>query len=315
MANMHTPYYKLDNSSVVTILGGNGFVGKHIAVEVAKSGAIIKIIARNASDAKQLMTAGYVGQIALIDMDVKNQAKLEEAIKSSDVVINTIGLLYSKGKQNFKSMHVELASDLGKLCSKHHIKRLIHISALGVSNVTDSAYAQSKLEGEKQLLRHYPSAIILRPSVIFGPEDNFINLFNSIANFSPFIPLIGGGRTKFQPVYVMDVARAVVQVLQPKYANICGKVLELGGPNVLSLKEILQVMLNVAHKKRCFLTIPFSVAEVQAAFMELLPKPLLTRDQLKLLKHSNVLTSINGLKVLDIAPTPLKTGLTQYFKS
>lgn len=315
MSNMHVGYYKIDNNSIVTILGGNGFIGQHIVAELAKSGAVIRVIGRNATDAKQLMTTGYVGQVALIDMDLKDEAKLQAAIKSSDVVINLIGIMHISGKQTFQRMHIELAEKIAKLCTLNDVKRLVHISALGIDHALNSNYAKSKLEAEFQILKYYPKAIILRPSVVFGPGDSFINLFNSIASFSPFIPLIGGGKTKFQPIFVSDLAKAVSLSLEQRHKNLCGEILEIGGPNILTLKEMMQIMLAVTDRKRWLINIPFSLAMIQAFFMELLPAALLTRDQVALLKYNNVINGVNGLKTLGIKPTTFQAGIFHYLKS
>jgi uncharacterized protein YbjT (DUF2867 family) len=311
---MAAEHFNLSSNSIVTVLGGNGFVGQHIVREIAKTGAIIKVVGRYASDAKHLSTAGYVGQIAFMNLDLNNEKNLENVIKRSDVVINTLGLLYQRKKQNFENIHVKLAKNIARLCTEYGVKRFIHISALGIDKAVDSRYAKTKLAGETAIDQYYQSAIIIRPSVIFGAEDNFINMFSFIARISPFIPLIGGGKTKFQPVYVQDVAKAVVNCLSMEANEVCGKTFELGGPKIYTLKEIIELILKITKRKRILVNVPFALAKVKAWFLEWLPKPLLTRDQVTLLKYNNILHGTNGLKSLKVNPTQLETILPMYLK-
>ncbi len=301
-----------DRDKIITIFGGSGFIGSYVVSELAKTGAKIKVIGRYASSASHLRTTGAVGQIALIDANLNDKSIIESLVKGSSVVVNLVGILFEKGKTTFETTHVTFATNIAESCKKHNVESLIHISALGVDQVKTSSYAKSKLAGEKEILKHFPQATILRPSVVFGPEDNFINLFNWISKFSPFLPLIGGGYNLFQPIYVGDVAKAIHNCIESKPKLIQGKILEIGGPTQYSMKEIMKLILNTTGRKRLLLPIPFFIAKFKAFFLEFMPKPLLTRDQVELLKYNNIVSKENGLSNLGIQPTPLEGIIKSY---
>ena len=310
---MKTEFFKLKRGTVVTVIGGSGFLGHYVVRELAKTGVTIKLVSRDPDKASDLRVCGAVGQIGFIQADVANTAQLEKAIKGSDAVINLVGILYSKGKHNFKNMHVNAAENIAKLCQSNHVKRLIHVSALGVErSCQNSQYAKTKMAGEKATLQHFNKATILRPSVIFGAEDNFTNLFNWMAKISPVLPLIGGGRTKFQPVFVGDVAKAIVHCLQEDPSLVCNKTFELGGPSVYTFKEIIEMVLKAGHRKRILLPIPMFVAKIKAFFLELMPTPIMTRDQIELLRYDNIVFGKNGLTTLGITPTHMESMLETY---
>jgi len=301
------------DNPIVTVIGGAGFLGSYVVRRLAKLGFRIQVVSRNASlKAQKFNVAGAVGQIALIDCDATNYKKLEKCIEKSDYVVNLIGTLYSKGKQNFESLHHALPQKIAELCSKHKVKKFVHVSAILHESAGESQYAKSKLAGEKAVLKIYPKAVILRPSVLFGAEDNFINMFNNMSKISLFMPLIGGGNTKFQPVYVDDVAASISACLQDKEGATNGKIFELGGPKVYSMRGIMELILKITRRKRILLSIPFPIAKTIACFTGLLPKPPLTLDQVILLKYDNVLTNQDGLEELGIKPKSLESIAPTY---
>jgi NADH dehydrogenase len=301
---MHSPQQ-------ITIFGGTGFVGRHLVRRLAKTGAVIRVATRDAEKALLLKPMGDVGQIVPVRCVVNNDASVARAIGNSDIVINLIGILFEKGRNNFQCMHVEAAARIARLAKEAGAKRLIQMSALGASESSPSKYARSKYAGEQAARTFFPNATIFRPSVIFGPEDNFFNKFASLARFSPALPLIGGGLTKFQTVYVGDVADAMMVALQRNSA--CGATFELGGPQVYSFRQLLELMLQVTGRKCCLVNIPFALAKLQASFLQLMPQPLLTRDQVELLKQDNVVSAnAKTFRDLGINPTALELILPSY---
>lgn len=295
-----------NTKAIITVLGGNGFVGSYIIKELAKTKAAINVVARHASHATHLKMYGSVGQICLTDANVIDEKQLANVIMGSDIVVNTIGLLTEKGRQSFYNAHTQLPENIGKLAKKHGVQKVIHISSLAAEQAPTSSYAKTKLEGENLLVKHFKRAVILRPSVVFGPEDNFFNLFAKLATFLPALPLIGGGYAKMQPVYVNDLALAVAKLIELPEYKLASNVLELGGPAQYTFKEILQYVLQISNKKRLLVPLPFALAKVQAFFMEFMPRPLLTRDQVELLKYNNIVQGENGLKLLGICPTAMQ---------
>lgn len=298
---------------IATIFGGTGFVGTQIVRELANQGYRIKVITRIPESAYFLKPCGDVGQIVPIACDYSDNAALSAAIKGSDIVINCIGVLYQKGKkQRFARLHTDLPAAIAAACKKHDVKRFVQISALACERGT-SKYAQSKIAGEKAILKNFPDATILRPSIIFGEDDSFFNMFASMAQILPALPLIGGGHTKFQPVYVGDVADAVMATLAKNESK--GQVYELGGPDVLSFRELFALMFEYTGQKRCLISLPFWLAKIQAFFLSLLPKPLLTPDQVQSLKTDNVCQgNLPGLHDLGIQPTNMRLILPRYLE-
>jgi NADH dehydrogenase len=232
-------------------------------------------------------------------------------IKSSDVVINLVGILYETKKQKFEDIHVKFPDLLSKLCSELNIKKLVHISALGINETVSSQYMQSKLKGEKNIINNFDRSVILRPSVIFGPEDRFFNQFASLAEFFPVLPLIGGGLTYFQPIYVEDIAKSIVVVSEKEEIN--NSIYELGGPQTFTFKELMKILLKQIKKKRFLVPIPYSFAKFQAKILQLLPKPLLTTDQVEMLKYDNIVTNnYPTIKDLKINPKTIESVLPNY---
>ena len=222
-----------------------------------------------------------------------------------------MGILYETRKQKFNQIHSQFPHLLSNLCNELGTKNLIHVSALGVRERHTSQYMQSKLQGEKNIQDNFKPSVILRPSVVFGPSDKFFEKFASIAQFSPFLPLIGGGKTKFAPIYVGDVAKAIVKSLELN--NSQTKIYELGGPEDYSFKELMEILLAEIKKKRFLISIPWSFAKFQSYFLQMLPNPLLTPDQVELLKYSNVVSGdYPTLKDLGVSGTPIHSILPKY---
>ena len=299
-------------STLVTVFGGSGFLGRNVVRALAKQGYRIRVAVRHPRLANYLIPAGVVGQIQLVKADVVETDDIAAALAGAQAVINLTGILYSGGGQNFADVHADAAGHIAEAAKAAGIKTLVHVSALGADAHSDSSYAQSKAEGEKRVREAFPDAAILRPSILFGADDSFFNKFASLARYVPFLPLIGGGRTKFQPVFVGDAAAAVLRCLDD--ASTRGKTYELGGPNVYSFKELMQIVLRTTDRKRLLLPVPFAIAYAKALFLGLLPSPILTMDQVTLLKSDNVVTSgAPGLAELGItAPTSVEAEVPSY---
>lgn len=272
----------------ITIFGGTGFIGRYTVKEIAKLGCKINILTRDPDNALFLKTSGSVGQIKLIKGSIDNRELVMSLIKQSSIIINLIGIFYESRKGDFARYHAQFPEFLAQNAKKFDVKRLIHVSALGINNI-GSQYASTKLEGENAIIYNYPNAAILRPSVVFGPEDNFFNKFAKMSGLSPFLPLIGGGKTKFQPVYVNDIAVSIGKIIQRQ--NLNRQTYELGGPNIYSFKEILDYIQEVTGKKRFYLSIPFSAAKLLGSILEKLPFVILTKDQVKLLQTDSITQS------------------------
>ncbi|MFN7709693.1 MAG: complex I NDUFA9 subunit family protein [Holosporales bacterium] len=285
----------------IGIFGGSGFLGRSIVQQLAKTGATLRVFVRHPEHALHLKTAGEVGQIILERVNILNDHSLEGALEGCEAVVNLVGILAESKPWTFTAVHQDFPARLAKACRAKGITKLVHVSALGVGEDSPSAYARSKAAGEKAILATFPSATILRPSVIFGPDDSFFNRFAEMALVSAALPLIGGGITKLQPVYVGDVAFAVVKVLTDPHC--AGKVYELTGPDVLSLRAILQFILDTIQRKRILLNLPFGVAKVMGSILEWVPGKPLTKDQVILLEHDNVATA-GALGFADLGMTP-----------
>jgi NADH dehydrogenase len=254
---------------------------------------------------------GDVGQIEPFDAGLDDEAGLTAALAGSVAVVSSVGILYERGRQRFQLLHVEGPARLARLAAAAGVKHFVHISAVTADARSDSAYARSKALGEGEVRAAFPAATILRPSLVFGPEDDFFNRFAAMARVSPVLPLVGGGTTRFQPVYACDVAEAVVAALERPEAQ--GKIYELGGPAVLSFRELMELMLAEISRRRVLVTLPWALASMAALFTGLLPKPQLTRDQVKLLRKDAIVTpGAPGLAQLGVTPTALELILPTY---
>jgi uncharacterized protein YbjT (DUF2867 family) len=295
----------------VTVLGASGFVGRYIVKRLAKRGIVVAAVSRHATRAGFLRPMGDVGQIALLDAGVADETRLAAAVAGADAVVSAVGILYERGQQRFDLVHHRGPALLARLAAAAGVKRFVHISAIGADAASPAAYARSKAAGEAAVRAAFPEATILRPSVVFGPEDDFFNRFASLARFAPALPLIGGGRTRFQPVYVGDVADAVMAALEQPAAS--GRTYELGGPEVLSFKALMELVLRETGRRRALVDLPFGLALPEAAFLEWLPRPPLTRDQVRMLRRDNVVASdAPGFADLGISPTALELVLPGY---
>jgi uncharacterized protein YbjT (DUF2867 family) len=292
---------------VVSVFGGSGFLGRYVVQRLARQGALIKVGCREPKEAMHLQPLGNVGQIKVQAVNIRDDVSVRALIEDSNVVINLVGILFETGKQTFHSIHVEGARRIAQIAAEFKVEYLTHISALGAQRNSSSKYAKTKAEGEIAVLAAFPQATILRPSLMFGLEDQFFNRFASLACLSPVFPLIGGGETLFQPVYVGDVAEAVVKTAQGGYL---GEILELVGPKIYSFKQLLELILHIIGRHRLLVSVPYPIGYGMGAIGQLLPTPFLTIDQVRLLQSNS--TASGKHKILEdmgIQPTHLEVVL------
>ncbi len=300
-----------NNQKIIAIFGAGGFIGKHLVRELTRLDYRIKIATRNPYLKGYLKPLGNPGQIELFRTNIFDSEDIKKVLKNCDYAINLVGILYETRKQKFNQIHSHFPFLLSNLCNEMDIKNLVHLSALGVKEKHKSLYMQSKLEGEKNISKFFKPSVILRPSVIFGPEDKFFNTFATLSQFSPFLPLVGGGKTKFAPIYVGDVAKAIVKSLSLNNSET--EIYELGGPKNYSFKELMEILLKEIKKKRFLVSVPWSFAKFQSHFLQMMPNPLLTPDQVELLKHNNIVSGdYPTLKDLGITETPIESILPKY---
>jgi NADH dehydrogenase len=304
-----TPYDKL-----ITIYGGSGFLGRHVVRALAKRGYRIRNAVRRPDLAGHLQPLGRVGQIHSVQANLRDQASVERAALGADVLINLVGILFERGKQRFEAVHAK-GADYVASAARNQGSALVHVSALGADANSSSVYAQTKAEGERVALAAVPSAIIVRPSIMFGPEDEFFNRFAAIARMSPMLPLIGGGHTRFQPAFVGDVAEAIAMLVDGDGKP--GTVYELGGPEVRTFRQIMEFMLGVIERKRLLVPLPFGLAKMKAGILQFMPKPLLTPDQVELLRHDNVVSTAaeaegRTFKAFGIQPDTMEAVVPSY---
>ena len=271
----------------VLIFGCSGQIGRSIVRKLTKDNYIVTAVTRNIHQKgiilKPLGNAGYIN---IEEANIFDEKKLRELFKKADICINLVGILYQQKKGNtFKNIHTIFPSILAKLCKEYNLKHFIHLSALGINEAVDSDYAKSKLEGENEIIKNFPLATIFRPSIVYSVEDGFTNSQLNLLNRLPVFPLFYGGNTKFAPIHCSDLTDTIYHVISN---NIYSKIIECVGPEIITLKEILQRLLNLIEKKRILLPLPLKLAELSASFFETLPNPLLTRDQLRILKYDNI---------------------------
>lgn len=306
---------ELNNRSLITLYGGSGFLGRHIVQALAKTGARMRVAVRRPELAGHLQPLGGVGQINAVQANVRFPESLRAAAEGADAIINLVGILVPRGKQSFAAINDEGVRHVAETARAAGVKTLLHVSAIGADRHSPSAYGRTKAEGEKAVLEIDPNAIILRPSIVFGPEDDFFNRFAALTRISPVLPLIGGGKTKLQPVFVGDVAKAVVAALSGKTKR--GTPYELGGPEVLTLKEVMQRVLAYTMRKRLLVSEPFWLAKLQGAMLQLLPNSPLTLDQVRMLEVDNLVSdAANGesrtLQGLSIEPVGIEAVVPDY---
>jgi uncharacterized protein YbjT (DUF2867 family) len=302
-------------AGLVTVFGGSGFVGRHVVRALAKRGWRVRVAVRRPDLAGHLQPMGGVGQIMPLQANLRYPDSIMRALQGADAVVNLVGILFESGRQSFDRVQAEGPRAIAMAAAKAGITNLVHVSAIGADAQSPAAYARSKAAGEAAVLEHVPSAVIMRPSIVFGPEDNFFNQFATLARYLPALPLIGGGETKFQPVFVGDVAEAVSLALGGKAKP--GTVYELGGPDVRSFRQILEYILAETGRKRPLIPIPFPIAELQGRILGMLPKPLLTLDQVLMLKSDNVVSEAaqsegRTLEGLGIKPDSVEAIVPSY---
>lgn len=306
--------YISEHPKLVTIFGGSGFVGRHLVRALAKRGYRVRVAVRRPDLAYHLQPLGNVGQIQAIQANLRYRWTVDRAVEGSDIVVNLVGILKESGKQKFGNVQQTGARYIAE-AARQAGARLIHGSAIGADTESDSLYGKTKGEAEKAVLSIDRKAIIFRPSIVFGPEDDFFNRFASMARFSPFLPLIGGGHTKFQPVFVGDVAEAMARGIDGDLAP--GKIYELGGPEIVSFRECLEIMMRITHRDRFLVSLPWFLAHNMARLTGWLPGAPLTVDQVKLLRQDNVvsqaaLKSGRTLQGMGISPANMDSILPGY---
>lgn len=311
-------------NQLVTVFGGSGFIGRHVVRALAKRGYRVRVACRRPDLAFFLQPLGNVGQIHAMQANLRYPDSVAAAVQGADAVVNLVGILTEGGKQRFDAVQAEGAAAIARAAKAEGITRFVQMSAIGADAASDSVYAQTKAAGEKAVLDVIPSAVILRPSIVFGPEDQFFNRFASLARIAPALPLVGGGGTKFQPVFVGDVAEAVALGVDGALKG--GTIYELGGPQVSSFRDLLAFVCETTGRKRALMPLPFGVARIQAGVMEalkyatfgLLPEEfLLTRDQVTLLEKDNVVSDAaqkegRTLEGMGITPDTYETVVPTY---
>jgi uncharacterized protein YbjT (DUF2867 family) len=290
----------------ITVFGGTGFIGRHLVALLLRSGATVRVAVRHPSRVPVATESHQAPE--LIQADVLDDISIGDAIAGADAVINLVGILTETSGQTYRAVHVEGASRVALAAQRHGVMRVIHMSALGASPTSPAIADQTKAEGEQAVRAVFPQATIVRPSLVFGEDDHFFTRLAAMIRRSPVLPLIGGGTTKFQPVFVGDLAAGLSGLL--KRSETAGKTYEFGGTQVYSLKVLLELLLTALNRQRVLIPIPFALAEMQAGLLELLPNPPLTRDQVRLLKTDKVVSGVEPtLGDLDIQPWPLEEFL------
>lgn len=298
----------------ITVFGGSGFIGRHLVRRLAARGDVVRVAVRDPVAAAFLKPMGDVGQIVPMRVDIRDVDAVAEAVAGADAAVNLVGILAEGGHQRFESIQAQGAERIAAAARAAGVGQFVHVSAIGADSASPSAYARSKAAGEAGVRRSYPDAPILRPSVVFGPEDGFFNRFARLALLAPALPLIGAGTTKLQPVYVGDVAAAIVAALVDPGA--AGKTFELGGPRIVSMREAIEFVLAETRRRRLLVNLPFGAARMLATVLERLPAPQLTRDQVELLRRDNVVAAgAPDLRSLGIEPTPIEAVVPLYLEA
>jgi uncharacterized protein YbjT (DUF2867 family) len=279
---------KSKSETLVTVFGGSGFLGRHVVRALTQRQYRIRVAVRRPELCGHLKPMGRVGQIHAVQANLRYPHSIAAAVRDADIVVNLVGILFERGRQRFDAVQTAGAEAVA-LAAKAAGARLVHISAIGADESSPSRYAQSKAEGEKRVLAAVPAAIIMRPSIVFGPEDDFFNRFAALARLAPALPLPGGGHTRFQPVFVGDVAEAIAKAADGDTKT--GTIYELGGPDVRTFKELMEFTLATIRRRRPLLPVPFALMKLQATLLQFLPKPPITPDQIELLKRDNVVSA------------------------
>ena len=304
-----------NSDTLITVYGGSGFLGRHVIRALAKRHYRIRVACRRPELAGFLQPLGRVGQIHAVQANLRHAPSVDAAARDAHVLVNLVGILAEGGRQRFDRVHAYGAEQIA-LAANAHGARMVHVSALGADENSPAAYARSKAAAEKLILSAQPQAVIMRPSILFGPEDDFFNRFATLARMSPVLPLIGGGETRFQPVFVGDVATAVADAVDNKLRG--GTTYELGGPEVKTFKELMQFVLATIERKRLLVPLPFFAAKLQAAILQFMPPPLtLTSDQVAMLRVDNVVSGQakaegRTLQAIGIEPDSIEAIVPSY---
>lgn len=302
--------------SKVTVVGGAGFLGRYLVKRLAQQGCQVRVAVRDPEAARFVKPMGEVGQVQPVQANVRNEASIARAVAGADAVINLAGIMFPGAAQSFQAVHENGAAAVARAAHAAGATRLVHVSAIGADRDADSKYARSKAAGEALVQDNFPTADIVRPSVMFGPEDQFFNLFGRLATILPVMPLFGGGHSRMQPVYVGDVAQAIANLLHDETTQGQtgeGGVYELGGPQIFSVAELMAIVCEQTGRKRFLVPVPFAIAKFYAFFLQLLPWQILTMDQVEMLKVDNVVSGdYPGLAELGVTPTALDAVLPSY---
>lgn len=295
----------------ITIFGGSGFLGRYTVRRLAKLGYGLRIAVRRPDEALFLKTAGDIGQIVPMAANIRDEASVGRALEGADLAINLVGVLTESGRQTFAALQAEGAARIARRAKAVGISRVIHVSAIGADPASPSAYARAKAAGESRILTLLPRSTILRPSLIIGPEDDFFNRFARMALIAPVLPLLGGGRTRFQPVFVGDVTEAIAAVLSRPDSE--GRIYELGGPRIYTFRQLLEMMLREIGRRRGFVSLPLSLASLMGAFLQYLPGAPLTLDQVRQLARDNIVASgAPGFAELGLTPQSIEAVIPDY---
>lgn len=302
---------RVSDGAVATVFGGSGFIGRYVVKRLAEAGFIVRVAVRDPEAALFLKPMGGVGQVVPMACDVTKPALVAAAVAGAEVVVSLVGILFESRTNSFAATQAEAPGTIARAAAAAGVRRLVHVSALGADAASDSLYARSKAEGEQAVLAAFPAATILRPSLVFGPEDGFFNRFAAMAGLSPVLPLVGGGQTRFQPVYVGDVADAVMAALARDEAM--GRTYELGGPKTYTFRELMEFILATIGRRRHLVPLPWRLAMLQGRLGEFLPTPPITRDQVRLLRRDSVVAAgAPGLAELGIAPHAIEAIVPSY---
>jgi uncharacterized protein YbjT (DUF2867 family) len=303
-----------NNDTLITVFGGSGFLGRHLVRALAKRHYRIRVAVRRPDLAGHLQPLGRVGQIHAVQANVRYPQSVEAAARDADIVVNLVGILFERSRQRFDAVQAFGAEQVA-LAAAAHGARMVHVSAIGADLESSSLYARAKAEGESAVLAATPAATLFRPSIMFGPEDDFFNRFAAMARLLPALPLVGGGETRFQPVFVGDVAEAIARAVEGQAK--AGATYELGGPEVRTFRQLMEYVLATIERRRLLIPLPFALARLQAQFLQFLPKPPLTPDQVELLRYDNVVSERAAgdgrtLKGLGIEPTAMAAIVPTY---
>ena len=300
-------------NGLVTVIGGSGFVGRYIAQRMARRGWRVRVAVRRPNEALFVQPYGVVGQVLPVQCNIRDEASVRSVIMGADAVVNCVGVLWEGGRNRFDAVHVEGAGRVARIAAEQGVRNLVHLSAIGADPESPSSYGRSKAGGERAVLDASPGAVILRPSVVFGPEDDLFNRFASMTRFTPVLPVVGAD-TRFQPVWVEDVAEAAAKAAAGEAAP---GIYELGGPRVATFRELMQLMLQIIRRRRPIVNIPFGLARLQARVLQVTSvvgmKPMLTVDQVEMLRRDNVVAEgSRGFQALGIQPTAMEAVLDSY---